>query len=85
VNGCKASMSWAGISLSLGCYRDAGHVGLHKDLLGIWWASTDNRGVNSDGLTYDRPRQAPCSPAAEAPVLNTAQGAGSTPARGTTC
>lgn len=27
---------------------------------------------------------APCSPAAEAPVLNTAQGAGSTPARGTT-
>jgi hypothetical protein len=55
VNGCKAAMSWSGISLILRCYRDAGHVGLHKDRLGLWWASTDNRSVSGDGLTYGRP------------------------------
>jgi hypothetical protein len=57
MTGCAAKMSWPGISLALTCVRDQGHKGLHQDLLGFWWASTENRAVSRDGLTYDRPEQ----------------------------
>jgi hypothetical protein len=53
---CRASKTLAAaVPLVLGCTRDPGHKGLHNDLLGIWWASADNRSVSRDGLTYDRP------------------------------
>jgi hypothetical protein len=75
-----AVMSWPGITLVLCCVREPGHKGLHKDLLGIWWAGADNRSVSHDGLTYDRPAHesaaeaaASRSPAEEAPALNAGQ------------